>query len=73
MQQICKTNKLFVQCHLKGTLTTQLRIQKMEVKFNRPNVIYCLKNSTLRLKINFYCVHKFFFYRKVGGQLRAEK
>ena len=32
MQQICKTNKLFVQCHVKGTLTTQLRIQTMEVK-----------------------------------------
>ena len=32
MQQICKTNKLFVQCHVKGSLTTQLRIQTMEVK-----------------------------------------
>ena len=32
MQQICKTNKLFFQYHVKGSLITQLRIQTMEVK-----------------------------------------
>ena len=69
MQQICKTNKLFVQCHVKGTLTTQLINNSNNGSQNlRGEMLFIVwKIAPCGLKLIFVVYISFFFLEKCEG------